>query len=244
MKDNFSSQASTYAQFRPGYPAELYEFLLSLIQEKTVAWDCGCGNGQVAGVLAGYFKRVEATDISQAQLEHAIQKPNIHYQLAKSEESKLESGSVDLVTIAQAIHWFDFDAFYREVYRVAKPGSVIAAWCYGPLSIDPELDRIIQHLYSGILGKYWDSERHYIDERLQTIPFPFDELEAPEFSISVSWSLEHLLGYLNTWSAVLHFIQGTGKNPLEDLSSAFRQAWGEEERLEAKFPLFTRIGRV
>ena len=245
MKDNFSKQASTYAQFRPVYPPELFEFLLSLVSERHIAWDCGCGNGQVAGVLAEYFDRVEATDISQKQLDHAIRKPNIYYQLAKAEDSGLMAGSVNLITVAQAIHWFNLDSFYREVNRVCKPGSVLAVWCYSLLSVNEETDRVIQHLYADILGdQYWDSESHLIDEHYQTIPFPFEEIAAPEFSIHVNWSLEHLIGYLKSCSAVQHYIQRNGSDPIDQINADLKNAWGKEEILEVKFPLYTRIGRI
>lgn len=245
LKDNFSSQASTYARFRPVYPPELYEFLLSLVQDRAIAWDCGCGNGQVAGVLAEYFDQVEATDISQKQLEHAIQKPNIHYQLAPAEKTNLKTGSVNLVTVAQAVHWFNFDAFYSEVNRVSTPGSIIAIWCYSLLTINKPVDEIIMNLYSDTLGdQYWDAERHYIDEHYQTIPFPIEDIPAPEFSIRISWTFDHLIGYLNSWSAVQHYIRKNGENPVTQISSRLKEAWGEQEKLEIEFPLFSRIGRI
>jgi ubiquinone/menaquinone biosynthesis C-methylase UbiE len=215
------------------------------VPEKLVAWDCGCGNGQVAGVLAEQFETVEATDISQKQLDHAVQKPNIHYHLAKAEDSGLAGSSVDLITVAQAIHWFDFDAFYREVYRVAKPGAIIAVWCYSLLTISKEIDEIIKDLYAHTLGnEYWDTEREYINEHYQTIPFPFEEITAPEFSIKVNWTLDHLTGYLNSWSAVQHYIKANGKNPIESITSTLRNAWGQKEALQVIFPLYTRMGKV
>lgn len=245
MKDNFSNYAAAYAAFRPVYPAELYDFLLSLVPEKTRAWDCGCGNGQVAGVLSDYFKLVEATDISQKQLDHAIRKPNINYQLAPAEKVNIDSGSIDMVTVAQAIHWFDFDAFYKEVYRVCKPGSVIAAWCYSLLSINEKVDQVIQHFYTDTLGdQYWDAERRLIDDHYHSIPFPFEEISAPEFSIRVSWTFEHLIGYLNSWSAVQHFIRGNKENPVEKITSQLRDGWRQKEKLEVVFPLFLRVGRI
>ena len=245
MKDNFSAHASTYAKFRPVYPTELYEFLFSQIQGKQVAWDCGCGNGQVAGRLADHFERVEATDISQKQLEQAVRKPNINYQLAPAENVPMSDKSVDLVTVAQAIHWFDFDKFYKEVYRVSKPGSLIAIWCYSLLTVNKKVDAIILNFYENTLGdRYWDAERRYVEEQYQTIPFPFDEIETPEFVIRVSWTPDHLIGYLNSWSAVQHYIRDTNINPVEKISISLRDAWGEQEQQDVVFPLFTRIGKI
>lgn len=245
MKDNFSNHAATYAQFRPVYPKELYDFLLGLVPETNLAWDCGCGNGQVARVLADHFEMVEATDISEKQIENALQKPNINYRVAPAENSGLRSGSVNLVTVAQALHWFDFDAFYQEVYRVSQPGAIIAVWCYSLLQINPETDALIYDLYADILGdSYWDPERKLVEEQYQTIPFPFKEIDAPDFSIQVKWSLEHLMGYLNSWSAVQHYIRANGENPVQLIAEGLKKAWGNQEELTIVFPLFTRIGKV
>jgi len=245
MKDNFSQHAATYAAFRPVYPAELYDFLLSVVPERNRAWDCGCGNGQVAGVLSDYFDQVDATDISQKQLDHAIKKPNINYQLAPAENVNIPRGFINLVTIAQAIHWFNFDAFYEEVDRVCKPGSVIAAWCYSLLTINDKVDQVIQHLYADTLGdQYWDAERRLVEDRYQTIPFPFEEIKAPEFSIRVSWTFEHLIGYLNSWSAVQHFIRDNNENPVEKIIAELRDGWGQTENHEVVFPLFVRVGKI
>ena len=245
MKDNFSSHASVYAQFRPVYPAELYDFLFSLIQHRELAWDCGCGNGQVAGMLADHFERVEATDISQKQLDQAVKKPNISYQLAPAEKVNIPANTVDLVTVAQAIHWFDFAKFYREVRRVGKPDALIAVWCYSLLTVNKEVDAIIQKLYADALGdKYWDPERHYVEEGYQTIPFPFDEITAPDFKIRVSWTPDHLIGYLNSWSAVQHYIRDNNSNPVEKISAELRDAWGAQDVQEVVFPLFARVGKI
>lgn len=213
--------------------------------DRTNAWDSGCGNGQVAGVLADHFDNVEATDISEQQLELAIRKPNIHYQLAPAEKTNLKAESISLMTVAQAIHWFDLDKFYREVMRVGKSGSILAVWCYSLLTVNKEINEIIQRLYTETLGdKYWDPERKLIDEHYQTIPFPFEEIEAPAFKIKTIWSLGHLIGYLNSWSAVQKYIRENSDNPVSQITSALKDSWGEEEELEIEFPLFLRIGRI
>lgn len=245
MKDNFSKQAAVYAAFRPVYPVELYDYLLSLVPERNRAWDCGCGNGQVADVLSKYFKQVDATDISQKQLDHAIKKINIAYQLAPAEKVDIDSACIDLVTVAQAIHWFNFDAFYKEVHRVGKPGSVIAAWCYSLLTINDKVDQVIKHLYADTLGdQYWDPERRLVEDGYQTIPFPFDEVRAPEFSIRVFWTFDQLIGYLNSWSAVQHYIRDNHQNPVEMIAGELRDAWGQTEVQEVVFPLFLRVGKL
>lgn len=245
MKDNFSSHASNYARFRPVYPQQLFDFLIPLVSQKNTAWDCGCGNGQVASVLSAYFKRVEATDISQKQMDHAVKKENIFYQEAPAENTSVPSGSVNLITVAQAIHWFNFEAFYSEARRVAAPGALLAIWCYNQLKVNSAADLLIDNLYADVLGdKYWDEERRYVEERYQTIPFPFTEIKVPDFEIKVSWSFEHLLGYLNSWSAVQHYIRKNDKNPVDQFIPDIRSAWGENDVRPITFPLYMRLGKI
>lgn len=243
--DNFSTQASGYAKYRPVYPEALYTFVLEQVPIRHRAWDCGTGNGQVASRLAENFAEVYATDISPQQLAHAIQKPNIHYHAARAEASGLPDNSINLITIAQALHWFDFEHFYREVNRVAAPGAIVAAWCYGLLHISPELDEHIGTFYRHTLGPYWDKERQLIDEAYATIPFPFDELETPAFSMRYTWNLEELGGFFNTWSSVQKYIRAGQENPVPDLIGKLKETWGNEaEKKTIHFPLRLRLGRV
>jgi hypothetical protein len=245
MKDNFSAHASSYAQFRPVYPLPLYDYLLTLVKEKKTAWDCGTGNGQVAGVLANHFDKVIGTDISSKQLELAVQKPNIEYRILPAEKTDIGDGSINLITVAQAIHWFGFEDFYTEVNRVAAQDSIIAIWCYNLLEITEKVDPVIRELYSEILGdQFWDPERKYIEEHYQTIPFPFEEIQSPDFKIEVSWNVEQLIGYLNSWSAVQHFIKKNASNPVNQVAEQLREAWSGQEFRKVSFPIFTRIGRI
>ena len=135
MKDNFSSQAASYAQYRPGYPKELFDFILAQITGREVAWDCATGNGQTAKELAPYFEKVFATDISAKQLENAVQASNIFYSIQPAEQTNFEENSFDLVTVSQALHWIQFDPFYSEVKWVTRPGGWLAVWMYGGLTI-------------------------------------------------------------------------------------------------------------
>jgi hypothetical protein len=243
--DNFSRQSALYALYRPRYPQELYTFLLSHTPGRNAAWDCGTGNGQVAAELARSFEQVWATDISQNQLKQAAVVPNITYIHTRSEETDFKSGSFDLITIAQAIHWFDFEKFYQEVNRVAKTNALVAAWGYGLLHIHPLLDPIIEEFYSEQIGQYWDSERKYIDEAYQTIPFPFREIDTPDFFIEVAWSLEKLEGYFNTWSSVQKYIDKQGQNPVTDVIKKLQPLWQPiEAKKTIRFPVFMRAGRV
>lgn len=245
LKDNFSAQSELYARYRPVYPDALYDFIFSLRPHYANAWDCGTGNGQVAARLAEHCHLVFATDISQQQLDKAIQKENIHYLHARSEATNLPESNIDLITVAQAIHWFDFDAFYREVYRVAKPDAVIAVWCYNLPRICPEVDAVLDEFYNYTLHGYWDAERKYIDDNYTTIPFPFNEVEeVPALTIDTIWNLNHLLGYLDSWSAVQHFIAKHGDAPLGVVAESFRQVWPRESTMEVQFPVAMRVGYI
>ncbi|HEX2533292.1 MAG TPA: class I SAM-dependent methyltransferase [Chitinophagaceae bacterium] len=244
MKDLFSRQAGDYAQYRPGYPEELFPFLASLVPSRERAWDCGTGNGQFAAGLAPFFRQVRATDISASQLSHAPSLDNISYSCQPAEQTDFPGAHFDLVTVAQAIHWFDFGRFYAEVRRVARPSAVLAVAGYNRVRVTDSVDRVVDRFYTETVGPYWDKERRYIDEGYQTIPFPFAELSAPVFSNTYQWTLHHLAGYLNTWSAVQHFTGAQGFNPVQSLLPALEEAWGPEAERTVTFPLLLRIGII
>lgn len=243
MKDNFSIQSAGYALYRPHYPPELFDYIVQFVKDRQLAWDCGTGNGQSAKILSRYFDKVIATDISASQIEKAHQSPNISYAIEPAEKTGIASNSTDLVTVAQAIHWFDFERFYAEVNRVGKPGSHIAVWTYSLLSISPRIDELIHHYHYHILGAYWDAERKYVDEEYKTIPFPFEEIPSPRFEIKVNWSLDELSGYFNTWSALQKFITAEGYSPVPALITAIQPYWGSSEKKEIVFPVHLRLGR-
>ena len=242
MKDNFSSNSLQYAQFRPKYPAELCRFLESLSQKREAAWDCGTGNGQVARELAKFFKWVEATDISRQQLDNAEKSSNINYSLQPAENTNFPDNSFDLITVAQAIHWFDFTQFYREVNRTLKSGGIIAVIGYSLFKSNEQTDDLINHFYHDIVGSYWDPERRYLVEGYRKLPFPFEEIKTPDFEMEFCWDFEHLIGYLKTWSAVKHFQNKHGKNPVDAISGDLKNAYGESGVV--KFSILLRVGRV
>ena len=244
MKDNFSMQSEQYLKFRPAYPNELYEFLLSLVEARDTAWDCGTGNGQLALELSKYFKQVQATDISEKQIQNAVQRNNIYYKVEAAEKTSFPDKSFDLITVAQAIHWFDFDAFYKEVKRVIKPGGVFAVTGYALLNIDGTTDKIIRKFHDEIVGPFWDPERKYVDECYQTIPFPFKEIAAPRLHNIYEWKFEQLIGYLNTWSAVQHYIKAEKKNPVDLIKNDMAEAWEKNTVKTVRFPVLLRIGKL
>jgi SAM-dependent methyltransferase len=244
MKDNFSSQSDKYAKYRPTYPLAFFGYLNSIVLSKQNAWDCGTGNGQVAYKLAKIFNNVFATDISQSQIDNALRTDNITYSVQPAEKTNFENQLFDLIVIAQAIHWFDFERFYSEVRRTAKEKALICVVGYGRIEISEQIDSVIADFYENVIGKYWDKERKYIDENYETIPFPFNKIQTPNFVTILNWTLEHLIGYLNTWSAVKHFIKENGHNPIDKLQSELEQHWDKGQTIEVRFPLLLRIGQI
>lgn len=244
MKDNFSVQAGAYSQYRPYYPQEMTDYIISFVNNKDSALDVATGNGQVAFKLADDFKDVYATDISEKQLENAVRKENIQYSNQPAENTSFADGSFDLITVAQAIHWFDFDAFYKEVYRLLKPDGVFAVLGYGLFSAeDKDVDKLLQYFYHDITRPYWDAERRYLDEDYKTIPFPFQEMETKQFVNEFTWSFEQVTGYLETWSAVQHYIKKNGTNPVDLIRDELKEIW-EKGGGRVTFPLLLRIGTL
>ena len=244
IQDNFSTGASDYAAFRPQSPEAVFDFIYSNTRNFDTAWDCGTGNGQVASILSERFHTVYGTDISTSQLSHAAQKENIIYRTERAEATSLADSSVDLITVAQAIHWFDFDSFYMEVRRVARPGAFFAAWTYNLLKLTPAVNEVIDDFYHGTTRGYWDKERDLVDEGYGTIPFPFQEVKAPSISIVKHWNIDQVAGYLKTWSGVQHYIRKEGKDPIPDLIPQLQKVWGSEPLLEVRWPVFVRAGFV
>ncbi len=245
FKDHFSKQADDYAKYRPVYPMALFDYLASQAAERKHAWDCGTGSGQAALGLATHFDRVIATDPSEAQIRNAEPHPKILYKVGTSEQSGLADCNVDLITVAQALHWFDLDHFYAEARRVLKPAGVLAAWCYGLNEIESGIDEIVWRYYRDVVGPYWPPERKLIDERYRTIPFPFMESVPPAFHMEAEWSLDDYLGYLGTWSATQRYRQQQGTDPLPALRVELLHAWGAPQaKRVVKWPIHLRIGKV
>jgi SAM-dependent methyltransferase len=243
--DHFSSIAARYADFRPHYPSSLFDHLASLVTTDTTVWDCAAGSGQATIGLLPHFARVVATDASASLLASAPADPRIEYRVARAEASGLESGSADLITVAQAAHWLDLPAFYREVDRVLAPGGMLALWTYGVYHLDDAaVDRILQHFYREIVGPYWPPERRLVEDGYRTIPFPFDEITPPEFAMTADWLLPDLLGYLRTWSATTRCREATGRDPVQALAAELEVPWGPADvPHRVTWPLGLRIGR-
>lgn len=243
-KDYFSGHSSIYAAFRPTYPAELYDHILRFVRSRESAWDCGTGNGQVAKELAQKFTNVCASDISDSQLAHAVQAPNIKYVQSTAEETPFADHQFDLVTVGQALHWFDLPKFYAEVKRTVKPGGTIAVWGYALLTISPEIDELFLDFYHNVVGAYWDEARRMVEQEYAGISFPFEALPSGKFEIKVEWTLEQFAGYLESWSATQKFIKANGHNPVDTFIPKVKEVWKNNETKTVCFPVFLKLGRV
>lgn len=244
FEDHFSLQAGDYARYRPRYPRELFTYLGSIAPGRRLAWDCGTGNGQAALELVQDFKRVIATDASPEQLSHAVPHERIEYRLEAAENVNLSPGSVDLVTVAVAVHWFDLDRFYPAVKRVLAPQGVLAVWTYHLPLIEPSIDEVVERYYRVVLADYWPARIQYLEDRYRSLPFPFDELTSPDFEMQAGWDLIHLGGFLSSWSATQRYQAERGRHPLDLVWPELKQAWGApDEQRRVRWPLYLRIGR-
>lgn len=243
--DHFSRLAGAYSRFRPGYPQALFRHFASLCAEHDLAWDCGTGNGQAAAGLAAYFSRVVATDASSQQISHAQAHRKVEYRVAVDCAPFLASSSVDIVTAAQAVHWFDLNPFYGEVRRVLKPGGVVAIWTYVLPVVDAAIDAILQRFYQDTIRSYWPPERRHVDTQYRELSFPFQELPAPQIEMREEWDCDQYLNFLRTWSAVAKFLDRNGEDPVKRIEAETHRAWGEPRKPKSvRWPVALRLGRV
>ena len=225
MKNLFSANSPDYERFRPDYPGALYDYIFGYVKNFDHAWDCATGNGQAAKFLAAVFKQVAASDISSAQLANAYQSANIRYHQSSAESSPFGNNQFDLVAVAQAFHWFNFEQFFREVKRVLKPAGVLAVWTYDLLKVNAAINVIIDDFYHNIVGPYWEDERKHVDRQYRDVRFPFSHVQTKRFSIQKEWSLQNLVGYLQTWSSVDKYQKHHRENPVQSLEERLAQFW-------------------
>jgi SAM-dependent methyltransferase len=244
FKDHFSGHARDYASYRPGYPEELFDFVAALPRRRGTAWDAGTGSGQAALGLAERFERVIGTDPSAPQIEHAEPHPRVEYRVAPAEASGLPDASVDLVAVAQAFHWFDFDRFFAEARRVLAPGGAVVLWSYNLCRVSPEVDAWTDRLAHGTVGPYWPPERQWVNEEYRTVPFPFPEVETPPLFLREDWDLGRYLAYIRTWSAFQRYVKETGIDPVEETRPEIEAAWGDPAAARTiSWPIFLRASR-
>jgi len=246
FQDHFSAVAGRYADFRPHYPQQLFDYLTELAPGRSLVWDCAAGTGQATIDLARRFDRVIATDASAQQIAAAKPVARVEYRVATAEQSGLPDNCADLVTVAQALHWFDHTKFYAEVRRVLRPSGVLAVWAYGINTVEGNaINAMVQDFYSNVVGPYWPPERKLVEEGYRTLPFPFTEVQSPDIEMHARWTLEQLIGYFSTWSATNRFIKARGEDPLKPLAESLRRAWGSEETSRiVTWPLSLRVGRA
>ena len=244
-KDLFSKQADLYARYRPTYPAELYQYILSFVKEKDIAWDCATGNGQAAVVLADHFKKVVATDISAEQIEKATFKENIEWLVCPAESTPFAENTFDLVTVAQAYHWIKWKEFRNEVRRVCKNNAVIAVWLYYDHTTgDKRIDKVVRDFYENVTRPYWDYERKYVEELYATVAFDYELLPFKNFEINLHWQREDLLGYISSWSAIQKYIKVNGHSPIPIIEKEINKLWPQGEKKQVIFPVYLKLGRV
>jgi ubiquinone/menaquinone biosynthesis C-methylase UbiE len=245
FKDHFSHISNNYKDFRPTYPETLFQWLADISPQTDSALDCGCGTGQASNMLAQHFTCVYALDQSHNQIQNAYRNEKIQYLVAPAEATGLPDKSQDLILVAQALHWFDLGRFYPEVVRVARKNAIFSAITYGLLSINSEIDRVIGQLYYSVLGNYWPPERRYVEQGYSTLPFPFEEIHSPKYVMTARWSINHLIGYIGTWSAVKEHKKRTNKDPIADFNENLSRIWGDPKDARiVTWPLMMRTGRL
>jgi ubiquinone/menaquinone biosynthesis C-methylase UbiE len=245
FKDHFSRLAPQYAEFRPRYPGALFDFLAKASPSRKRAWDCACGSGQATLDLADRFESVIGTDASAQQVAAAKPHPRVTYAVARAEESGLENESTDLITVAQALHWFDLPVFFAEAKRVLRAAGVLAVWTYGvPRLNEPQLDKLLHTYYWDTVGEYWPPERRLVESGYRSIEFPFQEMTSPSLSMLESWNQAQFLGYVRSWSATARYVEARGKDAVAELEAQLSPLWGDAQRARTvSWPLSLRVGR-
>ena len=242
--DLFSEVSDCYRLIRPHYPEALFARCADLAPARVQAWDCATGNGQAAVGLTPFFDRIQATDASATQIAHAIAHERIVYSVAPAESSGLPAASVDLVTVAQALHWLDRPRFYAEARRVMKPDGIIAVFGYTWFYISPELDALIDELLLRPAAPYWLPNSQLLWDGFRTVEFPFEELPPPRLAIHLHWNLEQVLRYYLSSSGPRAAIKALGEKFLRAAEQRLREAWGNPTRtLPVVMPLGIRLGR-
>ncbi len=243
--DHFSGHAEDYSRYRPNYPGALFRWIADRAPGHDSVWDCATGNGQAAEGLATHFRHVYASDASETQIANASSAPNIDYFVATAYRSGLPADSLDVVTTAQALHWFDFHAFYDEAKRVLRDNGLLTAWCYTYPRDGEAISRILKRYWSEIVGPYWPPERKFVDEKYRTIPFPFRDVKHQTFEAVASWDLPRLLGYLGTWSGAKQYARETGEDPVDTIREQLTDLWeAPGVKRTIRWPVHLVSGRV
>lgn len=240
--DHFSAVAERYAAYRPHYPAALAELLAGLTTPG-VAWDIGCGNGQLAVLLGAQFARVIATDPSAKQIAAAVAHPRVEYRVEPAEASTLGDASADLAVAAQAAHWFEWPRFVAEVGRVTKPGGLVALVSYGRMVLDDAAGAELRHYYRDVAGPHWPPERAHVENGYRDLVLPWPAVAAPPLDMSAEWTRDELVGYVSTWSATARLVERDGSTPFDTFVSRLHAVWPANQSRLVRWPLTLRLAR-
>lgn len=243
FKDHFSEDSDFYRKYRPRYPESLYKWLNTKVPKPATVWECGAGSGQATEHLAKHFTHIIATEPSAPQVEQAPEIDNVTYKVCAAETFRTEPESIDVVVVAQAIHWFDLEKFFANVEEFLKPGGLLVVWGYQLMNVNEALDPLLKAFHDEFVGDYWPKERQLLNHGYSEIDFPYPALETPSFSMTGEWDLAHLLGYLNTWSATKAYEKAKGENPVELWRDKLTEAWGDKDRQKVSWPLVLYVGR-
>jgi SAM-dependent methyltransferase len=243
--DLFSSVSAGYAAFRPRYPRGLFDFMGGIAPRRDRALECGAGTGQATLDLVELFDHVVGTDVSASQTARAPRHDRITWVVAAAEAAPLRSGSVDLVAVAQALHWFEFDRFFAEVRRVGSPGAVFVAWTYAAGRMDGDIGAALRRFTFETMGPYWPPQRRHVDEEYRTIPMPFERIATPSFGLEDHWPLERLVGFMRTWSAVAQYRKAHNDDPVAAIERELATLWGDVEQPQRiSWPMTMIAGRI
>jgi SAM-dependent methyltransferase len=256
FKDHFSALAARYAAYRPHYPPELVTALADRCERHEVAWDIGCGSGQLSVALATRFARVIASDPAQAQLDHAERDPRVEYQRTRAEDSRLPDASVDLAVAAQAAHWFDWPRFVAEAGRVVRPGGLVALVTYRNAELAGDAGAELVAFYRQV-EPYWPDGRVHVNNAYRDLVMPWPAVAAPpiderseswgarprSIEMTARWTRDELVGYISTWSATARLVAATGEGPLDELRRRLAAVWPDGEARDVRWPLTIKLAR-
>jgi SAM-dependent methyltransferase len=241
---HFARHAGAYAEFRPHYPRALFDAIVAACARRERACDCGSGSGQALAPLARAFTWLVASDPALAQVALAGSRANVGRIVARAEALPFAQHSFDLIAAGQALHWFDLQTFFNEAARVLRPRGVVAAWCYGLLTLPRVLDGVLREFHDNLVGPYWPPARRLVDEAYASIAWPWPRVETHRFAMARRWSLDELVNYIGTWSCVGAYRRATGRDPIPGLQFALRARWGQGERRAVRWPLTLKLVRL